>query len=235
MTSVQAAYPPAILSWTDRDNGETVQAGDVNTLAAEIIAIETTLGTNLQNEPAPPVGIPIAYSSAGNRITDAMNSAKMPYSSLATASTTIGNVVAGVVNNYTVDDDPFNMFNGTDITISADGWWVISASQTWAWWDVGYSYHVLTLNGFTNIVDDDMVNWEFPGNSVTQGVPGRWQVYGRRSRLTSVFWQGAAHRGDRFSCLSENGTTSATQIISGLRMKASMIVSFENNSNFISG
>src|SRR5580692_11090897 len=137
MTNIQPVYPNGILSWTDRtDDVNEVDANDVNTLASDLISVETTLGTTVEIEPSPPVGTPITYSSASARITDAMNNRQMPVSSLVSNSAVVGNTTTGVMNKYVVAYDPYGVYNGNDITIPSDGWWYISASQIWQWWNV---------------------------------------------------------------------------------------------------
>jgi hypothetical protein len=234
MTSVQAIYPNAIFSWTDKvDEVNVVFAVDPNSIAADLIAVENTLGTNPQTEPSPPLGNPVTYTSVSARITDAMNCAQMPVAEISSASATCPNTIGGQVNQYRKIYDPYGAFNGVDITIPADGWWIITTTQTWSQWDSGYSHHSLCLNGIGNILCDHLVNWEFPGNSTFNGIPGRWQQFGLRPITSYTTWQGLCHAGDRFSGVSENGTTNASQNITSLSMKASMIRGVTGN--FTSG
>jgi hypothetical protein len=223
MSSVQALYPNGLFSWTDKiDEVNIVFAIDPNSIAAETIAIENTLGANPQIEPSPPIAGAITYPTVSNRITDAMNNAQMPVVSLASSSTTCSNTNGGIFNQYKKVYDPFSAFNGVDITVPADGWWVVTTTQTWDWWDVGYSHHSLCLNGLGNILCDHLINWEFPGNDVFNGIRGRWQRFGLRPVTSYTTWQGLCHKGDRFSGVSENGTTNAAQNISNLTLKATM-------------
>jgi hypothetical protein len=234
MTSVQPVFPNGILSWTDRvDEVNVVFAIDPNSLAADLISVENTLGTNPQIEPSPPLGTPITYPSVSNRITDAMNCAQMPVCSLTQAQLQCPNTSGGIFNPYRVAYDPYRCFNGTDFTCPADGWWVITTTQTWSWWNVGYSHHGICFNGLSNILCDHLINWEFPGNDTFDGIPGRWQQFGLRPMTSYLTWQGLCHAGDRFSGLSENGTTNASQVITGLTLKACMVKGVAGN--FTSG
>lgn len=236
MSSVQAAYPNSILSWTDRiDDVNIVYAIDPNTIAADLISVETVLGTNPQIEPSPPLGTPITYASLSARITDAMNNAQMPYVSLTQQKIACPSSSGGQLNYYRADFDPYRMHNGTDITFPCDGWWIVTSSQTWDWWDTGYSHFWLGLNGIGNILAEHLVDWEFPGNTFYNGVPGRWQLFGKRTMTSTVWWQGPAHKGDRISGVSENGTTNASQNVSNLSLKASCISRFKSGTTFSSG
>ena len=234
MSSIQALYPNGVFQWTDKiDQQNIVFAIDPNSIAAEVVAIENTLGTNPQIEPSPPMGTPITYQTVSQRITDAMTNRQMPVCSLTQQKITCSNVSNGILNFYKPDFDPHNMHNGTDITFPADGWWIVTATQTWDWWDRGFSHFRLCLNGLQNILSDHLINWEFPGNSIFGGIPGRWQLFGRRPLNSTVWWQGPAHKGDRISGVSENGTTNSNQNITNLSIKACLVSTFTGN--FASG
>jgi hypothetical protein len=247
MSSVQPVFPNGTFTWTDRIDGLNVDfANDINSVAAELISVETTFGNNPQIEGNPPVGHPITYPSVSARISDAMNSRKMPVGELSYTQSVVANNNNGQLNNYKATYDPYNLFNGTDLTIQADGWWYISASQSWQGWTDGYSHMSLCLNGTSNVVDEQILNWEFPGNAVIAGVPGRWLAVAnatgpspvtttpnQRSIITSVSFQGLARVGDRFSVVSENGTSNAAHVVNNLKLKGSMQVAI--SSSFTSG
>jgi len=234
MTSIQPVYPSGILTWTDRvDDVTTIDATDVNTLAADLISVENTLGTNIEIESSPPTGLPITYTTTSARISDAMNNAQLPSSTLSFPSMQVPNTTQGQLNTYNATYDPYGLYNGTDMTVTANGWWFVSVTQTWAWSSTGYSHLALCLNGTNNIIVEDVFNWQFPGNSVTGGVPGRWQQFGLRTVTRTVTWEGLAHAGDRFSGLSENGTSNAYQAITNMYLKSSMKKTITGN--FTSG
>jgi len=100
-----------------------------------------------------------------------------------------------------VDYDPFSMYNGADVTIPADGWYIVSIAQTWDWWSTGYHGHWFW-------VDDQYYRhhhwfWDFPGNY--EG--GYWyrSTAEQRPATTHIDWQGVLKQGQRLRSLSENG------------------------------
>lgn len=231
LSNIVPVYPNGIFPWVDRVDQQDIDfAEDINSVAAEVESIENVIGENPQIEPKPPSGSPIAYSSISSRISDAMNNTQLPVVSLGASSFTCPNNTAGNLIPYQIDLDPFNCYNGTDVVCPVSGWWFVSTVQTWNWWNDGYSCHRLCLNGFGNILHEDFVDWEFSGNLFPNGLPlpvqllePRWWQFGKRSRRTSVMWQGPLHKGDRFSVLSENGTSNAAHVIQGLTLKAACL------------
>lgn len=246
MTAVRSIYPSGIFAWTDRVNQEDIDfANDPNSLASEIISIENTLGANSQVERFLPVGNAITYPTVSARISDAMTNQQLPVVELRKTSTIVPNNTFGNMNTYKAVYDPYFSFNGSDLTIPADGWWYVSASQSWTNWQDGYSYMIMTLNGASNIVDATLFNWEFPGNFLGVAQPnqgpgagggGRFQVIPNatgpgnsgsgptlRPITTSVNFQGLVHKNDRFSIFSENGTSNASHLVNNLVLKASML------------
>lgn len=237
-----AIFPQSIVSWTDRiDELNTVFADDPNSLAAEIGAIENALGVLPAVEKYPiiassPVAQPligtsgvssgntIVYSSVDARLSDMLNGNQLPVCALSSPQQAIPNWQStgqnyGVWNNYTVDFDPFGMYNGTDITIPADGWWHFSAAQSWEWWSTGY-------NGMWQWIDNYYYRhhhwfWDYPGNQIVYAQPlggpatvsspavpiaNYWYKPGElRPAITSVDWQGVLKAGQRIRVLSENG------------------------------
>jgi hypothetical protein len=241
ISNVQPVFPNGIFPWVDKVDQQDIDfAEDVNSIAAEVESVENTIGTTPQVESNPPTGNPVTYSTVSARISDAMDNAQLPYVSLSSSSFTCPNNSAGNFIPYQVHLDPFNCYNGTDIACPANGWWFVSTVQTWNWWNDGYSHHMLCLNGFGNILHEDFVNWEFPGNLYPGGlsqpvqlITPRWWQFGKRNIRTQVMWQGALHKGDRLSVLAENGTSNAQHVINGLTLKASMLRTISGN--FVSG
>ena len=246
LSNVQAVYPNGIFPWSDRvDQQNIVFAQDPNSLAAEVEAIETTIGTTPNIEPNPPQGgTPLVYPSISARISDAMDNAQLPVVSLGNSSFTCPNNNAGILFPWFVHFDPFNCYNGTDITAPAAGWWIVTATTNWSWWGDGYSHHMLCLNGFGNILHEEFLDWEFSGNTVPinpsfvesggeiipvpQGTPfsfiqPRWWQFGKRPRRTTVTWQGLLNKGDRLSVLGENGTSNPGHNLNNMSFKAIMI------------
>lgn len=195
-----AVFPNGIVPWTDRiDLVNIVYANDPNTLAAEIGAIETTLGTMPQVETAPPVGTQITYSTVGARIHDVLMGSQWPVCTVTNPSFNVTNEehLDPHFNGYNSLYDPFGWYNGTDITVKADGWYTITANQTIGWWSSGYVYMTLAVGGVN--VSDMHWDWDFPGN----GHGGWW---GGRSKIMSITWQGIVHSGTRIQVFTENAT-----------------------------
>jgi hypothetical protein len=209
-----AQYPNAFFNWgPDRVNEVDVDwAADVNGPAAEIIAIENTLGINPQTEKQPVVGpAPIAYASVDARISATLNGTGIPVVSLGNDQLMVPNTLNltaatsyGVWNSYSiVNYDPFGMYNGTVITLPATGWWRISAGQRWDWWSTGY--HRLLWWVDDDWWDHDVWHWDFAGNQ-----PGGWwftddDIGEQRWTHTSITWEGVLTKGKTMRVLSENG------------------------------
>lgn len=233
MSSVNAVFPYGIASWTDRiDEVDIVFALDPNTLAAEIIATENALGITPATEPSNPLGNPVVYDNVGARIHDVAMGGQIPCVELAQEQLYVANVGAGVRCPYRPRFDPFNCFNGIDITIPCDGWWLVQSIVTWTWWDVGYFHHRLCCNGFGNIFCERHFDCGFQGN--TPG--GRWQLYtsAKRSITTDTWWMGPSHKGDVFSTTFENGCTDANHLLENASFKAIMMRSLVNTP-FVTG
>jgi hypothetical protein len=244
MTSVQPVYPNGIFTWTDRVNNVSVDfANDVNSLASDLISVENTLGTNPENETELPSGLQSAdYTNVSSRISDAMKNAQLPYGSVQNLSFTVNNTSGGTLNTFIQEWDPGNLWNGTDITIPCDGWYVVTAFQTWPWASSGYSYQALVVNSpaglfFGNgvnqvasdsVLGDDIIDWTFSGNTSSDTGPifgpniPRWQVYGQRPLTTHIPWQGRLHKGDRLSVYSENGTVNANVTVASSYLRLHM-------------
>ena len=234
MSNVKAVYPNGIFTWTDKVDQVNVDfANDINSVASEVISVESTLGTTPTVENNPPSGgTKVTYNTVDDRISDAINNSQLPACSVTASSFIVPNTTIGVVNQYKVNYDPYDMFNGTDITIIANGWYLASTHQWWNWWSDGYVHHSLQLNG--ELLDEDLVDWQFSGNvsSVSTALP-RWQTFGKRSRLTRIFWQGLLHKGDRITALSENGTSNSSFKVTNMNMKVAMLRS--TTGSFASG
>lgn len=245
MTSVKPVFPNGIFTWSDRVDSQSVDfANDINSVASDLISVENTLGTNPENETGLPSGLPkVNYSTVSARVSDAMKNAQLPYGSVQNLSFTINNISAGTLVPFIQEWDPLNLWNGTDITIPCDGWYVVDAFQTWPWSSAGYSYQTLVvnspsgiffggngpnLNASNSILGDDLIDWTFSGNTTANTGPTfgpnlpRWQVYGQRPITTHIPWQGRLHRGDRLSVYSENGTNNANVTITSSYLRLHM-------------
>lgn len=224
MSNVVPAFPNALFTWTDRVDQVNIDfANDINSVASDLISVENTLGTNPQTEKNPPnAKKKIKYSTVDARISDAMANAQLPAVILRSNSFVVNNTSAGDLTNFNKSYDPFGMYNGTDLTIVQDGWYYFTVHQTWQWWNDGYSHTMLTTNG--NIVDEDVINWEFAGNKTgaNADIP-RWQKFGLRSIIAHVNWQGRCAQGERISVLAENGTSNTKMQVTYTSLKASMV------------
>ena len=229
--SVAAVYPNTTFSWTDRiDNVNVVFANDPNSIVAEVIAIENTLGTNPQQEKNPIIGTaPINYASVDARISDTLAGSQKPVVELNCSNLPCR---AGqlIFNSYRARFDPFRMYNGNDVVVPADGWWIITATQQWEepiGFFTGFSRCGLLLNGFLEHFHD--FRWDFPNRTLVPfGFP--IGVYG----YNTMTWQGLLHKGDRFQIQSCNGTFFEPHHILTGDLKACWIRS-ANPTAFISG
>jgi hypothetical protein len=220
-----AIFPQAIFPWTDkRDNVDDVLAIDPNSLAAEIEAIESVMGTLTYTEKSPPSGQPVKYPSLDARLSALANNANLPVCEVSAASTTVSNWLGvgtgfGQWNVYSPSYDPFSFFNGSDITIPDNGWYRVSAGQTWPWWSIGYD--MLSVYSGTTLLQQDKWDWEFTGNVPT----GQWQAGNGTQRAgdTHVSWEGRLYAGSRIRVLSENGTSNPLQTATNLWLKVSFV------------
>jgi hypothetical protein len=199
-----AIFPKSIVSWTDRvDNQDVIFANDPNSLAAEIIAMENTLGAMPQQEKAPFTGSPITYASVDARLSDAAAGNLNPYCSITVSSFFVFNQQFfgtrwGHYNTFSKVYDPYGYYNGSDITIQASGLYLITGSQSWEWHDSGYLWHSLWI-------DDDWQcghrwDWDFAPFG-----PAFFEA--DRDANTAFTWMGAIPAGKRVRVVSENGTS----------------------------
>ena len=199
-----AVFPKSVLSWTDRiDEVNVIWANDPNSLAAEIIAMENTLGAMPQVESAPYVGNPIAYDTVGHRISDVLAGNQMPYCSVTTSTQFVYNNQGpgsfwGHFNTFNKVYDPFGYYNGSDITVQASGLYLITTSQQWQWHDSGYFRHSLYCGGIW--MCGDRWDWNF-------GPFGPSYYDNDRPAATSTTWLGPLAAGTRVQVVSENGTS----------------------------
>lgn len=229
-----AIYPNNILNWTPRiDDVNIVFANDPNTLASEISAIETYVGTTPQIEGHPPVpNHPVTFSTMSSRLSAAQGNELMPYCSLSNVNGQF--IVQGTqfFNSYGVAQDPYGMWNGKDITIQSKGWWLLTASQKWN--QHGNNFRggnvlFFYLNG--TWVDADIWNWnDFFGDTTFTYANNVFNSNGY-SRLV---WTGMLNAGDRIQVLSANSTFCPGIQITNMTLKAVCLINLPNSS-FSSG
>lgn len=208
-------YPQAIAGWTDRiDEVDIVWAADPNSIAAEVLSIEQTLGKMPQIETGVPVGKPVSYSNVSARITDAMLNTQHPYVELINNDFRVGYGTwnYAVFNWYRVVEDAWGYFNGSDITVKAPGVYIIDSYQTWDYWPDGYVSTALAINN--TFARGDLWKWDFPSSGPHDAsYKGRWAT-------TAFAWMGKLNTGDRVRIASANNTTNPSYhgINSSLRM-----------------
>jgi len=197
-------YPKSVVPWTDRvDEQDVIFAKDPNSLAAEIISLENTLGTMPHRENAPYTGPAVTYGNVGARISDVLAGSLHPYCSLTANNFSVFNnqgpgTKFGQYNVFRKNYDPFGYYNGSDITIQASGLYLITATQSWAWNNSGYLRQDLVIAN--TVVCGDMWQWNFAGSG-----PGDYQ--NNRFATTNFTWIGGIPAGQRVRVLSENGTS----------------------------
>jgi hypothetical protein len=200
----QAVFPKSVVPWTDRvDNQDTIFANDPNSLAAEIIAMENTLGVMPHQEKAPFVGNAVTYASVDARISDAAAGNLNPYCSVTTSTFFVFNQQSfgtrfGHFNTFSKVFDPYGYYNGSDITIQASGLYLITGSQSWDWHDSGYLWHSLWIDGLWSA--GHRWDWNF-------GLSGPSFFESDRTADTGFTWMGAIPAGKRVQVVSENGTS----------------------------
>lgn len=220
ITIAKAVYPNGVLAWTPRiDEVNVVYAADPNTLAVELQAVESTIGTNPQNEASPPAGSTVAYSTMSSRVSAAMNNVLSPCVSLLNNGGFFINQGQQAFNRYTTQEyDPYNIWNGTDLTIPCNGWWSIRADQKWN--QHGNNFHGLNvfflyLNG--TWIDMELWDWSTAIAADQYNYPAN--ILGSNG-WTKLSWMGMLHKGDRIQLLSANATYCPGIQITNMTMKA---------------
>ncbi len=180
----------------------------------------------------------VTYSTVSQRISDAMSNNQLPVVRLRGVQQNITNNASGILNNYTASYDPYNYYNGTDITIQSTGWWVVENAQRWDWWGDGFVHQTLTLNGKGNVLTEDIIDWAFSGNVVEVNASSntpRWQLFGLRPRVSTVSWSGILQKGDRISVYSENGTSNSSFGLDDFVLSAAMLRKLPSGTSSIPG
>lgn len=226
-----AVYPNTNFTWRDRiDNVDPVFANDVNSIVDEVIAIEQTAGTNPQQEKQPIIGTtPVNYASIDARISATLQGTLKPVVELSCNNLPCKSGEL-IFNSYRARFDPFRMYNGNDVVVPADGWWIISATQEWEQpfgFETGFSTCGLFLNGA--FLHHHVWRWDFPNR-------GLWPFGFPIGTIgtNTLTWQGLLHRGDRFQIGSNNGTFFEPHHILTGDLKACWIRSADSTS-FITG
>lgn len=199
-----ATYPNSIFFWTPRiDQQNIVFANDPNTLANEIVAIESTLGTNPHKEKHPPTGTGYTYRSVDSRISAANGNWDMPWATFYGPNFFIGQGQS-LYNTYKPYNDAYGIWNGKDVTIPATGWYNIYAAQKWN--QHGNNFrggNVLVLYWNGQFIDAAIWDWDnFFGDTSFHYVQQVYQAQGfSRINFGSFFT-----KGDHLQFLSVNST-----------------------------
>lgn len=215
--AVTPTYPNGILPWVNRiDQQNTVFAADPNTLAADLIAVESTLGTNPQVELAPPVGVQVVYPNVSARIHDVQLGNQLPVVSLYNPAYNVPHSNTNpILVNYNALIDPFGFHNGTDITVQASGWYIVTVQQSHDWASSGYFDTSLLVN--SSAAANDRWSWDNPENQPS--LPG----FAPRGALQSFTWQGPLNKGDRLSVFNINVTSKSVMGVMFAYLRACFI------------
>lgn len=223
-------FPKALFSWVNRiDHTDIDFAEDINSVANELIGVETTLGIQPQVENSPAVGGPVTYTNVSARISATASGTNLPVVELNGSNQ---NVATGqqVITSYNVKYDPFQMWNGRNITIPVGGWWVVTAHNVWRDPFVGAGFSLMIMELNQNVVDTDVWNWALPNHNL-------WPlpVGSSSAGVNHCFFQGLANKGDQFSVLTTNGTYENPHQIKHAALKAHLVrvVTGSFNSDFV--
>ena len=192
------------MPWVDRiDLINVVYANDPNSLAAEIVSIENTLGVMPQVEKSPYLGNPVTYSTVDARISDTLAGTLHPYVELNATDFYCHNDERwngnwGHRNVFNRVYDEYNCYNGTDITIPCSGLWYITGQQTWEWHDSGYCIHHCYINN--NWRCGHRWDWNFGSAGPSHYDP---------TRYLTTYWSTLSPipAGQPVNIISENGTS----------------------------
>jgi hypothetical protein len=213
-----AIFPKGLFSWVNRiDQQDIDYANDPNSLAGEVISVESTLGVQPQVEKNTPTGGTQTYKTVDARISDTLSGSNKPVVELVGYSQ---NVATGqsVYNTYAAQYDPHNCFNGRDITIPCNGWWIVTGNNIWedCFMETGFSLMQLQINA--NPVKGHCWRWDRPNFNL-------WPIQqgSAASGFNEVVWQGLLHQGDRVSISSTNGTFRNPHVIANYDLKASFV------------
>lgn len=150
-----ASYPKSLLNWTARVNSQTVWAADPNSLAAEIDAIETAIGTMPMNEPTPLTNAVAEFSNMSQRITAAYLQSGHPYVDISQSGFKVyhGTALTYAPGAPTRPTGPpgtiYPAYIGIsgNLTIQDTGLWMINANTVWDYATAGWVQQVLFVGG----------------------------------------------------------------------------------------
>lgn len=220
-----AVFPGGIFNWIDRVNYEDIDwAQDPNSLAAELIAIENTLGVLPQKLASPNAGPPITFTNVAQLLDYLASGAQIPVVEVQNTVQVIANRQGsgthyGMYNSYpTSVYDPFLLANASGVRAPVTGWYTIDAGEFWDWNASGYNAAHLWVGA--GLKATDRWDWAFQGNA--QG--GYWQAESNVGRpgYTGIHWAGVVNQGQQISVVSENGTSNQLANVRNLQLSVSL-------------
>lgn len=217
-----AAFPKSVDSWVNRIDGvDIVFAADPNSLAAEIIAIESTLGAMPQVEPTPPNGMPVTYETVSARISDTLAGTQKPYFSFYTDRFPVPDgrhTNWGYYCNFKRNFDRWNFWNGVDVTCQISGIYVMDVAQTWDPYTSGFMSTNLIINN--QWVRGSTWKWDFAALGIADLL--NVNPYGANP-FTGFTWMGPLNVGDRIRVASMNFTPRDPYYCNGTTLQAQWI------------
>lgn len=242
-----SVYPSGVIQWTPRINCvDIVWANDPNSLANELVAIESTVGVNPQIESNPPYGVgavaplgvpgTVAYNTLSARVSDAMNNNLLPFTYLTGNDFYIPGSGGQAFNAYTVTLDPYGMYNGHDITVPCDGFWGLYHTQRFNQLGdnfIGLNMNFLYING--NWVHAQLWDWNnFLGEASGLDIPHPSNVMGSNG-IVNFSWMGLLHAGDRLQMLTANYTFCPAILCNAIQWKMICFRTLPSSTTFPSG
>jgi hypothetical protein len=215
------------------DQTTIADANDVNSLATEVQGIETIVGVNPQIEGNPPTGSQVTYSTMGNRVSDAANNNLLPYVVLQNSSGFFINAGKQTYNTYTQQTDPFQIWNGQDITIPCNGYWSVYADQKWN--QKGNNFRggnvlFMYLNGSWIVAEI----WDWSANFANTAYNYATNIFNSNG-YSRINWEGLLHKGDRIQMLSANSTFCPGIQVTNMSLKAMCHRTIASTQTFKSG
>lgn len=205
-----AVFPNNIKFFTTKhDLIDDVQASHINDMQNEITAVETNVGQNAHIWSPNFLGQTINYGNIANRLNAMQKMDQIPITRLKRDSVPVKNKVETSIS-FQRQNDPFNHYNLTDITVKTSGWWRVSA----------YGHYDHNDNGYRNL------SLFQAGTLINRDAQGNLDQFDSRQCILSVHWEGLAHVGDRFSVTTYQNS-GGTMSFQSVKLHADMIRSYD--------
>lgn len=220
---MSAAYPKSLLNWTARLNSQTVFAADPNTLAAEIDAIESAVGTMPMNEPSPLTNAVSTFSSMSQRLSAAYLQSGHPYAEISRSAFPVPHSAVLTFNpgNPTRPTGPPGVFYPAYIStagyiqVQDTGVWMVNSNQVWDYATSGWVQNVLYVGGAQvrrAVFDYSM----FP----TSGSNSFGERFINQYGMTSMTWLGRINAGTLVRVASGNYTNRNPLLVESYSLSA---------------